>query len=397
MNILFKGNIVILAYSCEPGVGGEHEVGWKISKEFGKICPNKIHVVTRKSNQEKIERTLNRDINFHFIEADNFIKYKPKGGFSYLYYVLWQLKASSYINKNFDSNDHIHLLTFGNIHLPSFLFLLKNSYSLGPMGGGAFVETALLITPSYKERVKSFIYKIINSLAKFNPFFRYSNYRSTCIITRTSDTQKILSAKSQLKATNILETGIDDSNIKSQYQKGNIKNFVNVSRFIESKNIEVAIKTFNHLNELNNNQFKYTLIGDGPLFKELESRYSSKNVYFAGKMNHVEVKEVLKKSDVMLTCTVKEGGSHAIYEAMTAGCLVACYDISGMQDFPPENASIKYKPTKDVQVNIEQFAKQIHIQLSNRNQLIESARQCLSQQTWEIKAKHIYEFIKKSI
>lgn len=397
MITLLNKKLIILAYACEPNSGGEHEVGWRISEEMAKISNEDIHVITRGANKEKILNEINKNANYHFIEVNRFLFLKPKGGFSYLYYIFWQFKAYLYIRSQFSNDTHIHLLTFGNIHLPSFIFLLKNPYSLGPMGGGAFVDTKLILSPSFREKFKSSLYKVINYISKVNPVFLYNNTKAKCIITRTDDTKKIISGKNQLKTINILETGVDEKLICdwAPIQKSSLTKFINVSRFIESKNIEVAIKTFNELNKLNEYKFKYSLIGDGPLFKSIFEKYNSEYVNFMGKVEHQKVREFLNESDVMLTCTVKEAGSHAIFEAMTEGCVVACYNISGMKNFPSNDSAIKFEPSSDIENNINNFAIEINSNLKNQCKILKNANLSLRNQTWSEKAKSIYEFIKQ--
>lgn len=399
MEVLSNKQLLILAYSCEPGVGGEHEVGWRISEEIAKIHDNKVYVLTRTSNQEKIEQERGRNANYHFIESNLALKFKPRGGFSYLYYIAWQIKAYKYIKNNFPNDIHVHLLTFGNIHLPTFLWLLDNSYSMGPMGGGAYVDTRLLMNPSVKEISKSLFYKCVNFFSRINPFFYLSNKKAIKIITRTNDTVNVISSKEHSKIHTTLETGITPHSLDKP-RRVNItsaRRFINVSRFIESKNIEVSIETFNYLNKINNGTLTYTIIGNGPLFNEIRNKYSTKNIIFLGKVEHEEVRKHLQKSDVMLTCTVKEGGSHAIFEAMSEGCIVACYNISGMKVFPPETASIKFEPTGNIEGNIEGFAKHINKSLEKRNDIMNNAYLALHDQTWNLKAKEIYDVICKSV
>ncbi len=41
-------------------------------------------------------------------------------------------------------DDIVHYITFGNIHLPTFLFLMKSKLVIGPMGGGSVLNIDIL-------------------------------------------------------------------------------------------------------------------------------------------------------------------------------------------------------------------------------------------------------------
>ena len=87
-------NVYLVSYGCEPNQGGEHEVGWKVANELVKDC--KLTVITRKANQKLIQENILKNIDFIFIENETFIKLKPQGKFSYIYYVFWQLSVFNF-------------------------------------------------------------------------------------------------------------------------------------------------------------------------------------------------------------------------------------------------------------------------------------------------------------
>jgi len=300
-----------------------------------------------------------------------------------------------YIKKNFSASIPVHHITFGNLHLPHFLWLLNHQYSIGPLGGGAYVETKYLIDCSLKERLKSYLHQILNLSTKFNFILYISLKRANKIIVRTEDTFKLIPHKFHHKTLVLLETGVDEDNRANRILRDSeeISTFVNISRFIELKNISVAIETFNYLNYTMDNIYTYKLVGGGPLFSQLKAKYESDFVIFLGKVKRDEVLGILKNSDVMLTCTVKEGGSHAIFEALTYGCLLSCYDISGMRQFPSSLSAIKFSPTDNIENNIKGFAKLIKKELVNKEQYITSAYEELDDKTWPIISQTILDYI----
>jgi len=125
-----KKKVYLVAYACAPNQGGEHEVGWRIADELKGKCD--LEVVTRIS----YPRNDANGIKFKDIENNLFLFLKPRNGFSYLYYVFWQISVFLYLRKVVKKQEIVHYITFGNLHLPHFLFLLKSKLIVGPMGGG---------------------------------------------------------------------------------------------------------------------------------------------------------------------------------------------------------------------------------------------------------------------
>ncbi len=206
-----KFKVYLVVYSCEPNQGGEHEVGWRIANELVDKCD--LVVITRKSNQNLIEQYSNKNIDFRFIENDFFLKFKPRGRFSYIYYFSWQFSTYKYLKKEVKKNDIVHYLTFGNLHLPHFLFLLKSKLIIGPMGGGSVVDTKLMRKSSLKTKLKSAIHRFINWTVKVNPVYYLLFWKSAKIILRTEETLQIVPKVFHGKCSIFLETGVDVENI----------------------------------------------------------------------------------------------------------------------------------------------------------------------------------------
>lgn len=56
MESLFKRNILVSAYGCEPLKGSEPGIGWNWVLQMAKN--NRLHVITRANNQKMIEAYL---------------------------------------------------------------------------------------------------------------------------------------------------------------------------------------------------------------------------------------------------------------------------------------------------------------------------------------------------
>lgn len=350
--------VFLVAYGCEPNQGGEHEVGWKIATELAKKID--LTVITRKANSAQINRQ-NENINVVFIENELGMKIKPKGRFSYAYYFCWQWSAFSYLLKNAKPNDIVHLITFGNIHLPHFLFLLRSKLIIGPMGGGAVIDTTLINTPSFTLKIKSIIHKLINKLTKFNPLYHLLYWKCNKIILRTTDTLAIVPSFYKSKTKILLETGVDNNANKFISKTRSLKRIITTAKLLERKNTDQIIETFLILEKLNKKEeMQLDILGDGPCKEKLMVTYGHiKNIRFHGNVPHEQIKAFLSESDLFLFCSIHEGGTHSLFEAAASNLAIACYNVSGMMEFPPKNSAIKITPTKRIQNNIESLANQI--------------------------------------
>lgn len=366
MKIKGKGTVYLVVYACEPNQGGEHEVGWRIANELSESC--NLVVITRKANQKLIDQSNEKNLKIEFLENEKMIGFKPKGKFSYIYYLFWQLSVYFFLRKKVSKDDIVHYLTFGNIHLPHFLFLLKSKLIIGPMGGGSVIEPKLLRTPSLRLRLKSNLHKLVNLTVKINPLYYVLFFKTSKIILRTDETLRLIPKMFHNKCTVFLETGVNIQKLNVVKKKRTLQHIITTARIIDSKNVDQVIDVFQRLLIELNHPIKLSILGGGPLKAQLEKRYSTvKGVEFLGKIPHEKVEGLLQQADLFLFCSVKEGGSHSLFEAAMNNCPIACYDVSGMREFPKSNSAIKITPTSDIDDNINTLAEQIKLAFSNNH------------------------------
>ncbi len=388
----------IVAYACEPNQGGEHAVGWKFANEMANNC--KVDVITRVSNKSLIEsQNDNEGLNFIYIENKFGMLFKPKGKFSYFYYFLWQFSVFLFLYKKVRPSDLVHLITFGNLHLPNFLFMLKGKLIIGPMGGGAICDVRLINKASTVMKLKALIHKLINKVSFINPFLYFSCLKSHKIFVRTKDTKMIVPKRFHEKVEILLETGVDYDEIllPSKAINRKIKTIVTTARFIASKNIDQSIEVFKLLKlYYPNNELEFNIIGDGPLKDELQRTYSSvPGVNFLGRKTNDEVKELLKRADLFLSCSIHEGGTHSLFEAAMSNLPIACYDISGMQVFPPEDSAIKIQPSLIIGKNVANLASAVINSFEEEvvdNYCKNATNYLLSQFNWSAICKRVFKY-----
>tara|TARA_B100002019_G_scaffold137251_1_gene118260 strand:+ start:27307 stop:28275 length:969 start_codon:yes stop_codon:yes gene_type:complete len=108
-----------------------------------------------------------------------------------------------------------------------------------------------------------------------------------------------------------------------KYRKYN-KKFLFIGRLSSEKNIQSLICTFNELMD-----HKLTIIGSGPLEKELKSQ-ANKNISFLGKKTNLELKKYFENHDILLLPSISEPWGLVVEEALYFGVPVIVSKTCGV-------------------------------------------------------------------
>lgn len=114
---------------------------------------------------------------------------------------------------------------------------------------------------------------------------------------------------------------------------GDITNFVFVSRFAENKGIRQLVTAIHRLNELGwEDKLRFHLVGNGPLWDEINTNLKEKNVIIYGSVNDEELDRIYKNSQVMIFPTLFEGMPTVILEAMSYGLPIIASDVGAVSE-----------------------------------------------------------------
>jgi glycosyltransferase involved in cell wall biosynthesis len=228
------------------------------------------------------------------------------------------------------------------------------------MGGGSIINPQLIKNPGFNISLKSNIHKLLNASVKLNPFYYYYFHKCDKIILRTKETLDIIPNRFLYKCSVHLETGLDEFKNMKPEKTRILKKVITTGRIIKSKNIDQVIDVFKELSRLYHEPISLHILGGGPLLENYKKQFSNEtNIFFEGRVPHEKVNSFLKSADLFLFCSIKEGGSHSLFEAAKYNLPIACYNISGMQEFPRNNSSIKIRPIKDIESNTKKLANKI--------------------------------------
>ncbi len=338
--------VLIIAYACEANKTSEPGVGWHFSKEISNFI--NVTVLTRRNNRDNIVENLQKNDkrNFAYYDLPNFFKILkkriPLG--TQIYYMLWQWGAYKYAKKNLVQNiDLVHHLTFGTSWTSPPSFMLDKKFIWGPIGGGEFIPLAFMKDVSYKSVIQESIYYILNKINRISPFSHLVWTKASAVIFRTEST-KINAPKNNVKNIKIISETAVNAKEKQEIKKHNESIYVLcIGRMIYGKGFIYAVEGF-HDYLKKGGDGKLELLGNGPEYDKIK-KYVDENqlqdhIILSGFVDNDVVKSKLKKANILLHPSFREGGSWAIMEAMSYGLPVICLNTSGPKDMVTEKCGI---------------------------------------------------------
>ena len=112
-----------------------------------------------------------------------------------------------------------------------------------------------------------------------------------------------------------------------------LKEVVYIGGLIKRKQVHQILKLARRYNDL-----RFNIIGDGSERNKLEKE-SSDNVIFYGLLNHKEMNNILKNSQLMILPSKSEGFPKVILEAASAGIPSLVYSSYGVEEWIENNSN----------------------------------------------------------
>ena len=135
---------------------------------------------------------------------------------------------------------------------------------------------------------------------------------------------------------------IDNKTLSKLPEKESIPTFIFVSRVVKMKGIEDVIRAFFYiLREVKD--ARLWIVGDGEgsyvdqLKETMESYSIASKVKFFGKVTDAKKIELIKKAQILLHASIKEGWGLVVIEAASQGTPSIVYNVSGLKDSVIDN------------------------------------------------------------
>ena len=379
-----KKKILISAYAFNPLASlqlhpGEDTMGWKMVEQISR--KQDVWVITHSYNREGVLEALSRGempgVNIHFLELPTFLwkLYRVEFG-QRLYYYFWQRSAWKKAKQLHQEHDFdlIHHLTFGNDWIPSFMGAnLPIPFIWGPIGGGQRTPKKLSREYSVYGRFAESIRRTAQWLGRRLPTRRKCVKRAQTILVCNRETKKKIPKKYRQKVRYFPVNGIDKTDIRVKLvrmRKQKKFRVITAGRMHRLKGFELAVKAF-HLFAGNNSDAEMIIIGRGPEKKRIENLILELNledrVFVLDWMERKDLFKQMRRSDVFLFASFRDGGGAVVVEAMASGLPVICLNTAGPGFHIKDKFGIKIQPNSTDYV-IAEMAKALD-RLSNNEQL----------------------------
>lgn len=366
-------NIAYLALSEQYGsnhAGFSHT--YNITKSLGKYC-NRVNVFF-----------LNDEVGFIKKEGNTYYHGIMLPSSKNLFKIFKFIKSYSYIKKLTKNAD----LIYERFHVnPIDLLFVKNKKYILEMNDPAMVLYSGIKGKIYRILVNKKIDRangiITQTITLKNLLNKFTNKRID-VVSNGVDTKLF---NPNVKTNIRKEFGIKDSEILVMFSGG----------FMQWHGVQDVTKLAKDFNEV-----KFMLVGDGPLFEELENKSKKlKNIILAGSKKYEEIPKYLQAADILIAPFNTERFKHLeeygfwwcpvkLFEYMAMGKSILSYDYDEIKAIL-KNGGITAKSG-----DLKDFENKLEMLINNKKLRIElgkTAKKISLEYTWEERASFLMKFL----
>jgi glycosyltransferase involved in cell wall biosynthesis len=331
--------VLISAYSILPNSGSEKGVGWRFLKAWLEVPGSRIHLLTRKKNQESIRFALSDDENSRLtiVAHEVFILRNLKDFHivsSSFYYFFWQLAAIPKVKKLHSvwAFEAAHHATFASNKMPCALAYCKNlRFVLGPIGGATNTPIKFWRYLGTLGILQEIVRRFFNLI--FSGFGKTAVKKSSVAFALNQDTANYYS---NIRTLDIWPNAFVSNFFSTDYSK--IKNYsmskivLCVGRLVPWKGWHLALDVFSRLDK----SHELMIVGKGWDLKRLKRIARRKNierrVRFLGQLKQDDLKNLYQAAHVMLFPSFHDSCGWVVAEALELGLPVLAMDLGGPRE-----------------------------------------------------------------
>jgi glycosyltransferase involved in cell wall biosynthesis len=329
---MLRRKVLVSAYACEPGKGSEPGAGWLWALAAARTSD--VWVLTRTNNRRAIEAdpaSASPSLRFVYVDLPRWARWwKRPGRGIRLYSTLWQLVAVRAARRLHERErfDVVHHVTFANLWLPALAGLLDAPFVLGPVGGGQRVARAHYPALGARGVAKERALLAARRIARVNPLVTVAWRRAALILLNNRETAAELPprarARTELRPGGCVQ-GLEPAPPTAPEAPPTA---VYAGRLHRFKGVHLAVRALAELPE-----WRLEVAGAGTESDSLrrlarELRVEGR-VEFHGRLEQPSLWRLLRRADVFLLPSFKEGGGMAVVEAAALGLPVVAFDGGG--------------------------------------------------------------------
>lgn len=281
----------------------------------------------------------------------------------------------------------------------------KVPFILGPVNGG-------LSYPKGFESIATQEFSKFNFLRFFGNFI--PGYRQTYQSAETILVGNTPTIKTIQKATGcdpnrchlFFENGLPESFFDKKSNECSMNEetkLLYVGRLVPCKGIEMLIQSIPKLNKKTSKSIKVTLVGEGPLRKDIENLIDSlgvsEQVKLIGNVDHEETRKYYQEANIFCFPSVREFGGTVIMEAFAHSLPAIVINYGGPAEYVQDDCGFRIDPLSEQHI-IEEIALKVEL-LASDIELYQSMSKNAYQRAqgflWKNKAKELLKIYEDAI
>jgi glycosyltransferase involved in cell wall biosynthesis len=366
--------VLLSAYACEPGWGGESAVGWNWVLQIARF--HDVWVLTREEGGPDIKAaqvgSSPPTVRFVYLDLPSWPLFWKKGQWrEEIHYYLWQLAAYFFVRRLHRKIgfDIVHHVTVGKYWMPSFLALLPVPFIWGPVGGGESAPRAFWWSLSLRGKIFELIRDLACKMGECDPFVRQTAGRAKLGLATTEQTaarMRNLGAERVIVHPQFGLTRLERQSFRllPLRRQGPFR-IISMGRLLPWKGFHLGLRAFAKLHAIYPDS-EYWIVSGGlemNHLKALARRLGVEHkVTFWGRLPTIQhVYSKLAECDVLVHPALHEAFGNVCLEALASGRPVICLDVGGPAIQVTEETGIKVRASNPVQAVTDLAAAMVRL------------------------------------
>lgn len=334
-------------------MGSEPYVGWNWAKIVGDKFD--LHVITREHHRIAISNACLKDVTFHYFDLPGFKRLDHRSKWMKLYYLLWQgmvFFKVILLHVRF-RYELVHHVTYNNLDVPGFLWLLPNTkFVWGPVGGGQVPAAAFKRVFGDRGWRKQLLRAALKKGARYNPIVRLALWRASVVMFANRDTEGRFAGVSIKRSRIVLETAISPAPGTRERAFGGTSDFsvLWVGQVEPRKALMMAIDAiaFIAVRGASRRRIVLDVVGDGPELEKMRQEVVSRNlediVRIHGKVTFSDVGGFFERADLFLFTSVQDTSGNVVLEAMSHSVPTIALNHQGVKEILGQGGGVLVEP-----------------------------------------------------
>lgn len=329
--------ILVSAYSCEPGKGSEPGAGYSLARAAAAIGP--CVVLTRKNNIESLEAAFGESptpypVRLVAIDGPEWsLALKRRFGLVRSYYSLWQYVASrraSELDREVGGFDVVHHATMSAFWMPIGVGRLGRPLVVGPVSGGTFTPRSLVRYLGWKGAAKDAVRLVAAHLSAFRT--RRWWRTADVVIAQNREMYRFAQKRLVSETTDLLQhSHAAHPPVSIPAGAGaRTREVLFVGRVVAWKGVLLAVDAFARAGLTD---ARLVIIGEGPDVDAVRDRAEARGVGHAveltGGIPRDEVLARMRTASCLLFPSFHDSAGFVVSEALSLGLPVVCLDHGG--------------------------------------------------------------------